>query len=170
MNLQFQAPGLDQWQQATQQRQLSKSNSSENNLLLLMFNNANWANVGDATGLRGSTTAGSFYIGLHTADPGEAGSQTTNETVYTNYLRVAVARSSGGWTVSGTAPTQAANAAIITFATCGTTGATLAYSVVGRESSSTGEIIYSGALTASLIVNPGITPAFAIGALICTED
>jgi hypothetical protein len=48
----------------------------ETALLTLEFNNTNIANVGDATGLRGSSTAGSFYVGLHTADPGEAGSQT----------------------------------------------------------------------------------------------
>jgi hypothetical protein len=158
------------WSQLAQEQHQSKSNASENDLLLLLFNNTNWANVGDATGVRGSTTAGSFYIGLHTADPGEAGSQTTSETSYTNYVRVAVARSSGGWTVSGTAPTQAANAAAINFAQCGTTGATLTYSTTGRDSSGAGEIIYSGALTASLIVNPGITPSFAIGALVNTED
>ena len=78
---------------------MSKSNSWENALLLLMFNNSNVANVGDATGLRGSTVAGSLYISLHTADPGEAGDQTTNEIAYTGYARVAVARSGAAWTV-----------------------------------------------------------------------
>jgi hypothetical protein len=58
---------------------MSKSNSLENALLLLIFNNTNFANVGDATGVRGSTTAGSLYLSLHTADPGEAGDQTTSE-------------------------------------------------------------------------------------------
>lgn len=55
---------------------MSASNAFETALLTLIFNNTNLANVGDATGLRGSTTAGSFYIGLHTADPGEAGTVT----------------------------------------------------------------------------------------------
>lgn len=158
------------WQHVLQQHQKSKSNSAESDMLLLEFNNTNWANVGDATGLRGSSTAGSFYIGLCTADPGETGDQTTNETAFTNYARQAVARSSGGWTISGTAPTQAANAAAITFPQCGATGATLTYFIIGRASASTGEIMYSGALTSSLIVNNGITPSFAIGALLATED
>ena len=149
---------------------MSLSNTAENDLLLLLFNNTNWANVGDATGLRGSTTAGSFYISLHTADPGETGNQTTNETAYTNYARQAVARSSGGWTVSGTAPTQAANAAAINFPQCGASGATITHLIVGRDSSSTGESIYYGALTSSLAVSSGITPSFAIGALTCTMD
>ena len=52
---------------------MSKSNSLENGLLELIFKNTNFANVGDATGLRGSSTAGSLYASLHTADPGEAG-------------------------------------------------------------------------------------------------
>lgn len=153
------------------QRNMSKSNAYENDLLLLEFNNTNIANIGDATGLRGSTAAGSFGVGLHTADPGEAGTQTTSESAYTNYARVSVARSSGGWTVSGTAPTQAANAAAVTFPACGATGSTVTFFHVGSNlTTGAGEILYSGALTSSLAVSSGITPAFAIGALTCTED
>ena len=151
---------------------MSLSNTSENNALLLIFNNTNWANVGDATGLRGSTVPGSFYISLHTSDPGETGTQTTNEIAYTNYLRIAVARASGagGWTVSGTAPTQAVNASIASFAACGVTGATATHAIIGRDSSSTGEAIWYGALGSSLIINSGITPSFGAGALIATLD
>jgi len=149
---------------------MSLSNSAENDLLLLLFNNTNWANLGDATGLRGATTAGSFYIALHTADPGETGNQTTSEIAYTNYARVAVARSSGGWTVSGTAPTQVANAASVSFPTCGASGGTATHFSIGRDSSGTGEIIVSGALTSSLAISNGITPSFAIGQLTATVD
>ena len=149
---------------------MSLGNTAENDVLLLIFNNTNWANVGDATGRRGSTTAGSFYVGLHTADPGETGTQTTSETSYTGYGRVAVARSSGGWTISGTAPTQAANTAAVTFGACSAGSATLTHVVVGRDSSSTGEILWTGALTASLAVSAGITPQFAISALVLTID
>ncbi len=149
---------------------MSASNTFENDLLLLLFNNTNIANLGDVTGVRGSTTPGSLYIALHTADPGEAGSQTTSESAYTNYARVAVARSAAGFTVSGTAPTQVANAATVSFPACGGTGSTVTYFSIGRDSSGTGEILLSGALTASLIVNSGITPSFAIGALTGTVD
>jgi hypothetical protein len=79
---------------------MSKSNSYENSMLLLELNNTNIANVGDATGLRGSTTPGSLYLSLHTADPGEAGAQNTSECAYTNYARQPVARSSAGFTVA----------------------------------------------------------------------
>lgn len=149
---------------------MSLSDTSESNTLLLLFNNTNWANVGDAAGLRGSTVAGSFYISLHTANPGETGTQTTSEAAYTSYARVAVARSSGGWTVSGTAPTQAANAALVTFPQCTGGSETETYFVVGRASSAAGEAIFIGALTSSLAVSNNITPQFAIGALVCTAD
>lgn len=149
---------------------MSGSNASENSLLLLIFNNTNMANVGDATGLRGSTTAGSLFIALHTADPGEAGDQTTSEATYTGYARVAVARSGAGFTVSGTAPTQAANAAAVTFGLCTAGSNTLTYFSVGVATSGASVIIASGVLTASLAVSNGITPSFAIGALVVTLD
>lgn len=80
---------------------MSMSNASETNLLNLLFNNVDWPNVGDAAGLQNSATAGSFYVALHSSDPGDAGNQTTNEVSYTGYARVDVARSAGGFTVSG---------------------------------------------------------------------
>ena len=146
---------------------MSKSNSWENGLLLLVFNNTNFANVGDATGLRGSTTAGSLYVALHTGDPGEAGSQTTSEANYTGYARVAVARSGAGWTVSANA---VSNAAAVTFGACTAGSNTVTYFSVGTDSSGAGTLLYSGALTASLAVSAGITPSFAIGELDITED
>ncbi len=90
----------------------SMGNAYETALLTLEFNNTNLATIGDATGLRGSSTPGSFYVGLHTADPGEAGDATTSEATFTGYGRQAVARSSGGWTISGN---SVSNAAAITF-------------------------------------------------------
>lgn len=146
---------------------MSKSNSWENGLALLLFNNTTFANVGDATGIVGSGGAGSLYIGLHTADPGEAGSQTTSEATYGSYARVAVARTSGGWTIS---TNTASNAAAINFpaATSGTN--TITHFSVGSASSGTGILLYSGALNANLAVSTGITPSFAIGQLTVTED
>lgn len=149
---------------------MSLSNTSEGNVLALIFQNSNWANLGDATGLRGSTVAGSLYVSVHTADPGETGTQTTSEASYTGYARAAVARSGAGWTVSGTAPTQAANAAAVSMGACTAGSETLTHFEVGRDAAGTGEAIFIGALTASLAVSAGITPSFAIGALVCTAD
>jgi len=146
---------------------MSKSNTFENDLLLLVFNNTDIALIGDAAGLQNSATAGSLYVSLHTADPADAGDQTTNETAYTNYARVAVARSGAGWTVSGNA---VANAALVQFAQCGVTGATLTHFGVGTDASGAGKLLYSGALTSSLAVSSGIQPQFAAGDLDITED
>jgi hypothetical protein len=144
---------------------MSASNSFETAVLNLYFNNSNHANVGDATGVRGSTTAGSFYISLHTADPGEAGTAVTNEAAYTNYARVAVARSSAGFTISGN---SVSNAALVSFPACGVTGATITHFGIVETSSGAGALHFSG--TASLSVSNGITPQFAIGALTTTAD
>jgi hypothetical protein len=146
---------------------MSKSNSWENALLLLLFNNTDAANIGDAAGLQNSATAGSLYVSLHTADPGEAGSQTTSETSYTGYARVAVARSGAGWTVTANA---VENAAAITFGACTVGTPTITHFGVGTDPSGAGTLLYSGALTASLNVSPGITPEFAAGDLDITED
>lgn len=146
---------------------MSKSNASENALLQLFFNNVDFAGVGDAGGLQNSAVAGSFYISLHTSDPGEAGNQTTNETSYTNYARVAVARSAAGWTVSGATAT---NFGQITFPQCGVTGATITHVGIGTDVSGAGVLMYSGALNSSLAVALNITPLFAASGLTVTED
>lgn len=146
---------------------MSATNVFENGLLSLIFENANYANVGDATGLRGSSTAGVFYISLATADPGETGTQTTNESAYTNYARQSVARSTAGWTVaSGVADNDSA----ITYPTGGATGSTVTHFGIGSDVSGTGNLFLKGALSASLIVNSGITPSFAAGALDVSLD
>lgn len=145
---------------------MSKSNSNENGMLLLYFNNTNFANIGDATGLRGSTTAGSFYVSLHTADPGEAGDQTTNEIGYTSYARVAVARSGAGWVVTGNSVSPAAN---ITFP-AGTGGSgTATHFGVGTALSGAGVLLYSGTITPSIVCGSGVTPVLSTATTI-TED
>lgn len=146
---------------------MSKSNAAETALLALLFNNTDFASVGDAGGLQNSATAGSLYVSLHTADPGEAGDQTTSEATYTNYARVAVARSGAGWTVSGNSAT---NAAQITFPQCGASGNTITYVGIGTDTSGAGVLLYSGALNSSLAVALNITPLFAASGLTVTED
>lgn len=146
---------------------MSKGNTWENELLLLVFNNTDAALIGDATGLRGSSTAGSLYVALHTGDPGEAGNQTTSEAAYGSYARVAVARSGAGWTVTGNAVT---NAALIQFPQCSSGSETETHFSIGTASSGTGKILYKGALSASLAVSSGIQPQFGAGELDGTED
>lgn len=147
---------------------MSKSNSFENSLLQLLFNNVDIANIGDAGGIQNSATAGSLYLALHTADPGEAGDQTTNECAYTSYDRVAVARSGAGWTVAANVAT---NFALAQFPECTGGSETITYVSIGTSSYPTaGVILYSGALTASRSVSSGIQPQFAATALSVQED
>ncbi len=146
---------------------MSASNVFENNLLKLLFQNTALANIGDGTGLRGSTAAGNFYLALHTANPGEAGDQSTSEANYTGYARVAVERSSGGWTIVGNAVT---NAATITFGACTAGSNTITHWSIGTDSTGAGNLILSGTMSPALAVSTGITPSFALGALSNTVD
>lgn len=147
---------------------MSATNVCENGLLSLIFENANYANVGDATGLRGSSTAGSFYIGLHTANPNETGDQSTSQATWGSYSRQAVARSTAGWTVaSGTADNDSA----INFPACTSGSETMTHFGVGSDSGTgAGNLFFWGALSANLAVSSGITPSFAAGALDVTLD
>lgn len=141
---------------------MSLTNAAETALLTLLFNNTDWANIGDAAGLQNSATAGSFYVSLHTADPTETGTQTSSEATYTGYARVAVARSGAGWTVSGN---NVSNAAAVTFGACTAGSSSVTHFGIGTDLSGAGNLILKGALTATLAVSAGITPSFATGEL-----
>lgn len=146
---------------------MSASNAFEAAILALIFQNTSAANVGDATGLRGSTTPGVFYLSLHTADPGEGGTQTTSEATYTSYARVSVVRSGAGFTLTSQ---TISNAAAVNFPAATGGSNTITHFGIGSDVSGTGNLFFSGALTGSLAVSTGITPSFAIGALTVTAD
>ncbi len=143
---------------------MPKSTATCNSLLALLFNATAWANLADNAG---SSPATSLYLSLHTADPGVGNNQTTNEAAYTNYVRVAVVRTTSGWAVPSSGATS--NAALVQFAQCGVTGATITHVAIGTASSGSGTVLYAGALSSSLAVANGIQPQFAIGALDVTE-
>lgn len=145
---------------------MSKGNTFENELLLHIFNNSDIANVGDATGLRGSSTAGSLYYALHTADPGEAGSQTTSECAYTSYARVAAARSGAGFTVTANSVSPAAN---VDFPAATGGSETATHFSVGTASSGAGKILYKGAISPNIVISSGVTPRLTTATAI-TED
>ncbi len=93
---------------------MSAVNDFESKLLLLLFNNTTLANIGDATGLVGSSGAGSTQLSLQTVALTDTSTLlTSNEVAYTGYARPTQARSSAGWTVAGT--TNVSNAALIQF-------------------------------------------------------
>lgn len=146
---------------------MSKSNTFENELLLLIFNNTDIANIGDAAGLQNSVAAGSLYLVGHTADPGEAGTATTSEIAYTGYARIAVARTSAGFTVSGNAVTLTANQDFPEM-TGGAGGVMTHFSVV-KEATGASVILYKGAVSPTITVATGVTPRLKAATSI-TED
>lgn len=150
---------------------MSKSDQWESDLLKLLFQNVACTKVGDAAGLQPSAAAGSLYISLHTADPGEAGLQTTNETAYTGYSRIGVGRSAGNWTVSGTAPTQVAPVADILFGSCSAApGSPITHFGVGTDpSGGTGKLLYSGTVTPNITMAVGVQPKLTTASTV-TED
>jgi hypothetical protein len=143
---------------------MPKSTSTCNNILALIFNGTTWPDIAENDT---SAPATNLYLSLHTADPGVGNSQLTNETAYTNYVRIAVARTTGGWDAPAAGATQ--NAALAQFAQCGVTGATLTHVAIGTASSGAGTVLYAGALSSPLAVANGIQPQFAAGALDVTE-
>jgi hypothetical protein len=142
---------------------MSKSNTFENDWLKLIFNATAIANLADNAA---SSPLTNLYVSLHTADPGEAGNQTTNETSYTSYARVAVARTSGGWTVTNNSVSPVAN---IDFPAATGGSGTITYFGVGSASSGTGVLYYSGTVTPSISVSSGVTPRLTTASTI-TED
>lgn len=146
---------------------MSKSNTFENELLLLIFNNTDIANIGDAAGLQNSVAAGSLYAALHTADPGEAGTAATNEISYTGYARQPIARSAAGFTVSGNTVTLTNNVDFPEMA--GGTGGTVTHFSIVKEVSGASVILYSGACTPNIAVAVGVTPRLKAATNI-TED
>lgn len=145
---------------------MSFSNAFENALLLLIFQNTDIANIGDAAGLQNSATTGSLHMSLHTADPGEAGDQTTNEVAYTSYGRAAVARTSGGFTVSGNQVSLAAN---VDFTT-GTGGSGTASNWgCGALATTAGLLIAKGSISPSIVCGNGVTPRLNAGTLITLD-
>lgn len=130
---------------------MSAGNTTENDLAAYIFDSTAPAWAGNA----------SFYIRLHSSDPGETGTATTNEISYTGYDGVAVSRTTG-FTISGN---EASNAALIQFPLCAGSSATATHFSVCTTQNGAGQIIVSGALSSSLAISTGIQPQFNTGEL-----
>lgn len=142
---------------------MSKGDTFENDLMKLIFNGTAIANIADNAAASPLTN---LYLSLHTADPGEGGNQTTNEVAYTGYARVAVARTSGGWTITGNSASPVATVAF-GLDTVGTGTAT--HAAIGTAVSGTGKVLYKGALSPTIAYAPGVTPQIGTTSTI-TED
>ena len=142
---------------------MSKGNTFENDWLALIFNATAIANIADNAA---SSPLTQLFVSLHTADPGEAGNQTTNECAYGSYARVAVNRNSGGWSVSGNSVSPVAN---IDFAQASSGTETATHFAVGTATSGTGKILYKGTITPNISISTGVTPRLTTASTV-TED
>lgn len=145
---------------------MSKSNATENDFVKFVFNAVAMPSYGSA-----------LQLNFHTADPGEAGTATTSEPTPTAYAAQSVTRDGTGWTIcdaDGTpnaAGSAAKSAVAVTFPE-------VESGFVGTETwthgsvsvVATGQILYSGALTQSIIVSALTTPNFPAGTVLFRED
>lgn len=142
---------------------MSLANGFENDLLKLIFNATAIANIADNAA---SSPLTALQMSLHTADPGEAGTQQTSEAAYTSYARVAVNRNSGGWTVATNTVVPAAN---IDFPTATGGSETETFLGIGTASTGAGKLLMSGAITPSIAVTTGTTPRLTTSTLITID-
>ena len=143
---------------------MSKGNTYETDLLALLFNATAIANVADNAAVSPLTN---LAVALHTADPGEAGTQTTSETAYTGYARVSVARTTGGWAVTGNSVSPVAN---IDFGECTSApGAAITFFSVGPTGGGATKIFYSGTVTPNITMEVGVIPRLKTTSTV-TED
>lgn len=141
---------------------MSKGNTFENDVLALIFNATAIADLADNDATAPATT---LTVALHTADPGEAGTQATSETAYTGYARIAVARTTGGWTVAGGSVSPVAN---IDFGECtALPGAAITHFSVGTGTAN--KLLYSGTVTPNITMAVGVIPRLKTTSTI-TED
>ena len=137
---------------------MSKSAAWELDYLRLVFQAIPIANIADNAA---SSPLTSLYVSLHTADPGEGGNQASNETTYVSYTRIPVTRAAGagGWTISGSSPTQITptNGAL-RFPACTGGTATVTHFGVGTALSGTGKLLYKGELDPDILISLGVSP------------
>lgn len=131
---------------------MGKATAFSSSLLALIFNATTIANLANNAS---SSPATNLYVSLHTADPTSSGNQASSEATYTSYARVAVARTSGGWTVTSN---SASPVATIGFPAATGGSNTITNFGIGLSSTGAGTLLYSGTVTPNIAVTTGVTP------------
>jgi hypothetical protein len=143
---------------------MPKSTTFSNDIMALIFNATAITNIAQ----NGGSPLTQLWLALHITDPGIGGSQLEGEgTIYTNYVRVAVDRTAGGWTV---ASGEAENAALVQFPQCGASGCTAGFISIGTASSGAGKVLYAGPLDDDLVISLNVRPQFDAGSLVAAES
>jgi hypothetical protein len=131
---------------------MSISDTTETALLSLIFTATAWGNYADNAA---STPQTNIHTALHTADPGDAGTMSTSEAAYTSYARTNVARTTGGWTVTGNSVSPVATVSF----PAGTGGSgTVTYFSTGKTGGGAAAILFSGTVTPNIVTGNGVTP------------
>jgi hypothetical protein len=146
------------------------TNLAEDDFLDLFFTNIDFPNVGDAGGLQQSVGEGSLHTSLHVLDALTDAStlQTDNEVAYTGYARVASARNVSDWTV---ASGLVDNDLLLQYGEMTAGGPDTITDVgIGFALAGAGVLQIWGQVTLDLVVNNGVNPQFAAGALDITID
>ncbi len=143
---------------------MSKTDAYENSILALLFNATSIANIAQ----NGTSPLTSLWVSLHTADPGETGTQGTNEASYAGYARVSVARTTAGWVVTGNSVSPVS---AITYPTATSTStSTMTHFGCGASSASTGgALYYKGAISPTIAIQQNVIARLTTGSSI-TED
>lgn len=131
---------------------MSIGNTTENAVMLLIFNATAWGNYADNAA---SSPQTNIHVGLHTADPGETGTMSTSESAYTDYARVNVGRSGAGWTVTNNSVSPAA---AISFPIGSGGSGTVTHFTTGKTGGGATAILFSGTVTPNIVTGNGITP------------
>jgi hypothetical protein len=142
---------------------MSISNTTESAILKLVFNATAWGNYADNAA---TTPQTNIDVALHTADPADAGTQSTSEVGYTSYARVSVARTTGGWTETSGSVSPVAN---ITFPAGSGGSGTVTHFSTGKTGGGASAILWSGTVTPNIVTGNGVTPQLTTASTITLD-
>jgi hypothetical protein len=117
-----------------------------------VFSAVAWAGYADNAA---SSPETAIAVGLHTADPGDAGDMSSSEAAYASYARQSVGRGNGSAAVAGAvSPSD-----YIAFPVSGAAGTTLTHFSTGKTGGGAAPILWSGIITPAIAIGgPGVTP------------
>ena len=149
---------------------MSKTDKFEYDFLRLTFNGVAVTNIAATAGTTG------IWMGLHTANPGDAGS-TAAEGGYTEYVRLKTDRSTGastGWAITSGTSAASASASPVTNLdfpqSLSTSTGTFTHISVNPSSNSAGDAaLYTGTVTPNINWGQNVTPRLTTASSI-TED
>lgn len=145
-----------------------RSNTFKNNLLKLIFNNVDFAGVGDAAGLLGSTADGNLFIRLYTDASVLSDSALGTEATFGGYAAVAVGRDTTSWLITSNV---AKNGISIEFPACTSGEETIRYFAIWANSSgSESDRLYWGQLNTDVLVITNTTVYFPVEYIEITEN